>query len=109
MAIQPELQVPETQPSIQRFEVKPVPIPPFDGQNSIDVASAFNDNLTIVSGGPVVDVDGIPFETDGVLGTAKFGIDTRLGSIEASRQGLASERGLYGAGPLRAARLVREL
>src|SRR3989344_4704935 len=89
-------------------EVKPTPIPKFDGQNASGVQDAFTANLNLVSGGNVTTADGQTIQTPGILGSAQDKIAARLEEINAAGQALAGEREQFEGGRLRGPRAVRK-
>lgn len=111
MALIPEVAAREPeQATISRgVEVTPRAIPTFDGANVIEVQDAFIGNLNLVSGGVATAVDGRAIQTDGILGSAKIKIDTKLEQIAFTGEALAQDRGQFGKGRFRGPRAVREL
>lgn len=111
MALTPEVVVrsPEQTMVSKGVEVAPRSIPVFDGANVVEVQDAFTGNLNLVSGGAVAAADGEVIQTDGILGSAKIKIDTKLEQIAFTGEALAQDRGQFGKGRFRGPRAVREL
>lgn len=91
-------------------EIRPTPIPKFDGENASWVQDAFAENLNLVSGGTVTTGDGQTIQTPGILGSAQDRIAARLEEINATGQALAGEKEQFGGKlkGLRGPRAVRE-
>lgn len=111
MAIAPEIVGRSIEQAVvsKGVEVAPRSIPVFDGANVVEVQDAFTGNLNLVSGGAVAAVDGEVIQTDGILGSAKIKIDTKLEQIAFTGEALAQDRGQFGKGRFRGPRAVREL
>lgn len=112
MTVEPEpagIRLPERAVVSRGIEVTPRSIPVFDGTNVPDIQDAFVGNLNLVSGGEVTSVNGEVIQTDGILGSAKIRIDTRLEQITLAGEALAADKEQFGKGRLRGPRAVREL
>lgn len=111
MALTPEAVVRSSEQTVvsKGVEVAPRSIPVFDGANVVEIQDAFTGNLNLVSGGTVAAVDGEVIQTDGILGSAKIKIDTKLEQIAFTGEALAQDRGQFGKGRFRGPRAVREL
>lgn len=101
--------LPEQKAALRGVEVAPTPIPSFNGENTSEIHDAFVSNLNLVSGGEVTSVNGELIQTDGILGSAKIKIDTRLEQIALTGEALAAEKEQFGKGRLRGPRAVRQL
>lgn len=110
MALIPEVAArgPEQAMISRGVEVTPV-LPTFDGANVIEVQDAFIGNLNLVSGGVATAVDGRAIQTDGILGSAKIKIGSRLEEITQTGEALAQDRGEFSRGRFRGPRAVREI